>query len=117
MSGDALCVGVHDRLGLGVCLGSAGRTADEINGVPTPAPGAQVAGSRCGGVPGAGGGVPCRPTSRPASGRQRLSARLHLPASLQVFERGWLSANNVLLFDGDEATLIDSGYVSHATRR
>ncbi|MDA0236540.1 MAG: MBL fold metallo-hydrolase, partial [Proteobacteria bacterium] len=43
-----------------------------------------------------------------------MSARPHLPASLQVFERGWLSANNVLLFDGDEATLIDSGYVSHA---
>lgn len=39
-----------------------------------------------------------------------------LPASVQVFERGWLSANNVLLFDGDEATLIDSGYFSHATQ-
>jgi len=37
-----------------------------------------------------------------------------LPATLQVLERGWLSANNILLFDGDEATLIDSGYVSHA---
>lgn len=39
-----------------------------------------------------------------------------LPANLRVFERGWLSANNVLLFDGDEATLIDSGYVSHAAQ-
>lgn len=39
-----------------------------------------------------------------------------LPASVQVFERGWLSANNVLLFDGSEATLIDSGYFSHATQ-
>lgn len=37
-----------------------------------------------------------------------------LPATLRVFERGWLSANNVLLVDGDEATLIDSGYLSHA---
>jgi len=43
-----------------------------------------------------------------------LSAALHFPASLQVFERGWLSANNILLADGDEATLIDSGYFSHA---
>lgn len=39
-----------------------------------------------------------------------------LPATLQVIERGWLSANNILLLDGDEATLIDSGYVSHATQ-
>jgi hypothetical protein len=38
----------------------------------------------------------------------------HLPPSIQVLERGWLSANNVLLFDGGTATLIDSGYVSHA---
>jgi glyoxylase-like metal-dependent hydrolase (beta-lactamase superfamily II) len=37
-----------------------------------------------------------------------------LPASLLVLERGWLSANNILCFDGDQATLVDSGYVSHA---
>ena len=37
-----------------------------------------------------------------------------LPASLLVLERGWLSANNILLFDGDKATLVDSGYVTHA---
>ncbi len=37
-----------------------------------------------------------------------------LPASLRVLERGWLSANNILFFDGEQATLIDSGYVSHA---
>lgn len=37
-----------------------------------------------------------------------------LPESIQVMERGWLSANNVLLLDGAEATLVDSGYVSHA---
>ena len=40
--------------------------------------------------------------------------RVHLPPSIQVLERGWLSANNVLLFDGGTASLIDSGYVSHA---
>ena len=33
---------------------------------------------------------------------------------LRVIERGWLSSNNILLFDGDEATLVDSGYVGHA---
>ncbi len=43
-----------------------------------------------------------------------MSAALRFPPELQVFERGWLSANNILLFDGGEATLIDSGYVSHA---
>lgn len=34
----------------------------------------------------------------------------------QVIERGWLSSNNILLFDGDEATLIDSGYAGHAAQ-
>lgn len=38
-----------------------------------------------------------------------------LPASLLVLERGWLSANNILCLDGsDRATLVDSGYVTHA---
>ena len=39
---------------------------------------------------------------------------VNLPTSLLVLERGWLSANNVLFFDGDQATLVDSGYVTHA---
>lgn len=31
-----------------------------------------------------------------------------------MFERGWLSSNNVLLFDDDgSATLVDTGYVTH----
>ena len=34
--------------------------------------------------------------------------------SLQVFERGWLSANNILLMNEHSAVLIDSGYVAHA---
>jgi glyoxylase-like metal-dependent hydrolase (beta-lactamase superfamily II) len=38
----------------------------------------------------------------------------HLPPSVRVFERGWLSANNILLDDGKQATLIDSGYCTHA---
>lgn len=37
-----------------------------------------------------------------------------LPKTLLVLERGWLSANNIMCFDGDNATLIDSGYVAHA---
>ena len=41
---------------------------------------------------------------------------LALPASLLVLERGWLSANNILCFDGDAATLVDSGYVTHAAQ-
>ncbi|AJE98547.1 MBL fold metallo-hydrolase [Pandoraea apista] len=40
---------------------------------------------------------------------------LALPAGLRVFERGWLSSNNVL-FLGDAPTLVDSGYVSHSAQ-
>lgn len=43
-----------------------------------------------------------------------MSGNARLPASVMVLERGWLSANNVLLFDGDEAVIVDTGYVSHA---
>jgi glyoxylase-like metal-dependent hydrolase (beta-lactamase superfamily II) len=39
-----------------------------------------------------------------------------LPDSVRVIERGWLSSNNILLFDGDTATLVDSGYVGHAAQ-
>lgn len=42
--------------------------------------------------------------------------RCSLPPAIHVLERGWLSANNVLLFDGTEATLVDTGYVSHAAQ-
>ena len=37
-----------------------------------------------------------------------------LGPGLRVFERGWLSSNNILLDDGDAATLIDSGHCVHA---
>jgi len=37
-----------------------------------------------------------------------------LPDSIQVFERGWLSSNNVLLTGPDDTALIDSGYLTHA---
>ncbi len=39
-----------------------------------------------------------------------------LPDSLLVLERGWLSANNILFFEGESATLVDSGYVTHAAQ-
>ena len=41
-----------------------------------------------------------------------MNTALHIPG-LQVFERGWLSANNILLADEQSCTLIDSGYVTH----
>lgn len=39
---------------------------------------------------------------------------IQLPASMRVFERGWLSSNNILFVDDDTAALVDSGYVTHA---
>jgi glyoxylase-like metal-dependent hydrolase (beta-lactamase superfamily II) len=41
---------------------------------------------------------------------------LRLPASIRVFERGWLSSNNVLFVSDDAAALVDSGYVTHAAQ-
>jgi glyoxylase-like metal-dependent hydrolase (beta-lactamase superfamily II) len=37
-----------------------------------------------------------------------------LPASIQVFERGWLSSNNVMLLGRHDTAIIDTGYLSHA---
>jgi glyoxylase-like metal-dependent hydrolase (beta-lactamase superfamily II) len=40
-----------------------------------------------------------------------------LPASIRVFERGWLSSNNVLFIDDAHETrtaLVDTGYATHA---
>ena len=39
---------------------------------------------------------------------------MKLPDSIQVIERGWLSSNNILCFEGESATLVDAGYVGHA---
>jgi glyoxylase-like metal-dependent hydrolase (beta-lactamase superfamily II) len=33
---------------------------------------------------------------------------------MRVFERGWLSSNNILFIGSDGAALVDSGYLSHA---
>ncbi len=37
-----------------------------------------------------------------------------LPSGITVFERGWLSSNNILLIDDDHVTLVDTGYCTHA---
>lgn len=37
-----------------------------------------------------------------------------LPTGVTVFERGWLSSNNILLQGAESSTLIDSGYCTHA---
>ena len=37
-----------------------------------------------------------------------------LPESIRVIERGWLSANNIVFHEGSSATLVDSGYLTHA---
>lgn len=47
---------------------------------------------------------------RAASGE----ASLKLPEAIQVIERGWLSANNIVLHGGRDAVVVDSGYGAHA---
>lgn len=37
-----------------------------------------------------------------------------LPAGVVVFERGWLSSNNILFVGRDEAALVDTGYAAHS---
>jgi glyoxylase-like metal-dependent hydrolase (beta-lactamase superfamily II) len=39
---------------------------------------------------------------------------IELPPGIAVFERGWLSSNNILFLGGDQAALVDSGYCTHA---
>jgi glyoxylase-like metal-dependent hydrolase (beta-lactamase superfamily II) len=42
------------------------------------------------------------------------ASRTGLPKSMQVFERGWLSSNNILFLGRHATALVDSGYASHA---
>jgi glyoxylase-like metal-dependent hydrolase (beta-lactamase superfamily II) len=44
----------------------------------------------------------------------QASERPVLPAGVSVFERGWLSANNVLLVGRNGAMLVDTGYHTHS---
>jgi glyoxylase-like metal-dependent hydrolase (beta-lactamase superfamily II) len=39
---------------------------------------------------------------------------LALPCGVCVFERGWLSSNNILFVDDERTVLVDTGYHSHA---
>ena len=41
-------------------------------------------------------------------------AGTELPPGVRVFERGWLSSNNVLFLGSDSSALVDSGYCTHA---
>jgi glyoxylase-like metal-dependent hydrolase (beta-lactamase superfamily II) len=41
---------------------------------------------------------------------------ISLPASMRVFERGWLSSNNVLFIGDDHTALVDSSYAAHAAQ-
>ena len=43
-----------------------------------------------------------------------MMLRPQLPHGMWVFERGWLSSNNILFDDGTDCLLVDSGYCAHA---
>ena len=42
------------------------------------------------------------------------AANYSLPPGMHIFERGWLSSNNILFCSAEENVVIDTGYVSHA---
>ena len=39
---------------------------------------------------------------------------IHLPPTMRVLERGWLSSNNILFLGSAQTALVDSGYLTHA---
>jgi len=43
-----------------------------------------------------------------------MAQTTRLPAGITVFERGWLSSNNILLQDSHHAALVDTGYSTHS---
>jgi glyoxylase-like metal-dependent hydrolase (beta-lactamase superfamily II) len=43
-----------------------------------------------------------------------MSAAYRLPSTMRIFERGWLSANNILFTGRGETALVDTGYLTHA---
>lgn len=45
-----------------------------------------------------------------------MTSATALPSGLHVFERGWLSSNNVLFEGASGTVLVDTGYVTHATQ-
>lgn len=46
------------------------------------------------------------------NGSERPAA--DLPDTMHFIERDWLSSNQIFFVDGDEATIVDTGYVKHA---
>ena len=40
-------------------------------------------------------------------------AQYTLPPGIEIFERGWLSANNIFLYGEEDVSLVDSGYCTH----
>jgi glyoxylase-like metal-dependent hydrolase (beta-lactamase superfamily II) len=45
-----------------------------------------------------------------------MSAAIQFPPTMHVFERGWLSSNNILFLGRDDTALVDSGYATHAAQ-
>ena len=45
-----------------------------------------------------------------------MDANATLPSGITVFERGWLSSNNILLRGKLQSVLVDSGYCTHAAQ-
>lgn len=45
-----------------------------------------------------------------------MTMRPALPTDVRVFERGWLSSNNILLLSEAGSALVDSSYATHATQ-
>ena len=43
-------------------------------------------------------------------------SKIDLPEGITVFERGWLSSNNILIIGPDHSALIDSGYATHTAQ-
>jgi len=41
---------------------------------------------------------------------------MKLPKGVQVFERGWLSSNNILFVGDESCALVDSGYSTHSAQ-
>ena len=58
----------------------------------------------------------CGVNCEPSKACLNMTATFSMPQGIQVFERGWLSSNNILLMNEASTVLIDSGYVSHANQ-
>jgi len=45
-----------------------------------------------------------------------MAPAVHLAKGIRVLERGWLSANNIVLTGGGPSTVVDTGYATHSTQ-